>query len=109
MIAKDMAEKANYEIITDLSKKINEFKGYDSSYTNPRTGRMIVSRDGVNFYVTFEPICTTDEKSLASLTRSSDWWLNNGPRTDMGQSPTSKSSREIDRELTFAKIDKNDI
>lgn len=40
---------ANYNLVTDLSQKINQLKGYEVTYSNPRCGKMIINKDGYNF------------------------------------------------------------
>lgn len=42
---------ANYNLVTDLSQKINQLKGYEVTYSNPRCGKMIINKDGYNYIV----------------------------------------------------------
>lgn len=55
---------ANYDLITDLSKKIGYLKGYDYAYMLPSAGMMMVSHKGVNFMLTAEPISRTEDVLL---------------------------------------------
>lgn len=44
-------ESANYNLVTDLSQKINQLKGYEVAYSNPGCGKMIINKDGYNYIV----------------------------------------------------------
>lgn len=58
-------EKANHNLITDLSRKIGDLKGYDYAYNGPKTGMMIISYGGYNYLVTAEPLSYSDQVSLS--------------------------------------------
>ena len=54
----------NHELITDLSAKVNLMKGYEVGYGNPKNGKMIINKDGVNYLITVEPLLNYNGKSL---------------------------------------------
>lgn len=49
-------ETANHNLITDLGMKVNMLKGYESAYSNPKKGIMIINQNGQNFLVSAEYI-----------------------------------------------------
>lgn len=52
---KDMEAK-NYGLVSDMASKLNNLKGYEVGYSNPRKGKMIVNHNGENYLVDIEPI-----------------------------------------------------
>lgn len=57
-------KNAYYDLITDLAKKINDLKGYESAYMLPSSGRILITHNGVNFMLTADILSTTDTTSL---------------------------------------------
>lgn len=64
---KNAREESNayYDLITDLSKKIGDLKGYDYGYSSPKAGMMIVSYKGHNFLITAEALSRTEDASIS--------------------------------------------
>lgn len=56
----------NYELITDLAQKLNSLKGYDTAYSNPKKGKMLVSHNCWLFIVDVEPIGYIGENTLSN-------------------------------------------
>lgn len=54
----------NYNLITDMAQKLNNLKGYDTAYTNPQKGKMIVNFEGQLYMLDVEPIGTMKEPTL---------------------------------------------
>lgn len=54
----------NYNLVTDMAQKLNTLKGYDTAYTNPQKGKMIVDFNGQLYMVDIEPIGTIGENTL---------------------------------------------
>lgn len=50
----------NFNLVGDLCSKINNLKGYDTAYGDPHDGKIIINKDGVNYFVDIEPICEGD-------------------------------------------------
>lgn len=59
----------NYNLITDMSQKLNTLKGYNTAYTNPEKGKMIVDFNGQLFLVDVEPITCMKENTLENAMR----------------------------------------
>ena len=53
---KDEIEACNYALVTDMAMKLNLLKRYEAGYSNPRKGKMIVNKDGVNYIIEITPI-----------------------------------------------------
>lgn len=56
----------NYELITDLAQKLDNLKGYDTAYTNPKKGKMLINHNGQLFIVDVEPIGCMGEDTLSN-------------------------------------------
>lgn len=46
----------NFDLVRDLCSKINNLKGYDTAYSDPHDGKIIINKDGMNYLVDIEPI-----------------------------------------------------
>jgi hypothetical protein len=57
-----MNEKENeyYDIITDLALKIQQLKGYQTAYSKPKEGKMVINHNGINYIVEFNCIGKAD-------------------------------------------------
>ena len=62
---KELRDK-NCELITDLAQKINNLKGYDTAYTNPKKGKMLINHNGQLFIVDVELIGCMGENTLSN-------------------------------------------
>lgn len=51
-----IAGSYNFNLVGDLCGKINNLKGYDTAYGNPHDGKIIINKDGMNYFVDIEPI-----------------------------------------------------
>ena len=58
------AQSKNYDLVHDMATKLNNMKGYEAGYANPRKGVMIVNYNGQNFLVDIEPIVTKGKPTL---------------------------------------------
>ena len=52
---RDMEAK-NYDLVNDMASKLNNLKGYNVGYSNPKKGKMIINYNGENYLVDIEPI-----------------------------------------------------
>lgn len=68
-----------YNLITDLAKKIGILKGYDTAYTVPSTGMMIINHDGINYLVTVDAL--SNDVSLSEEMKRSEHYFRD--REDM--------------------------
>lgn len=59
-----VAQSQNYDLVHDMATKLNNMKGYEVGYANPKKGIMIVNFNGQNFLVDIEPIATKGEPTL---------------------------------------------
>lgn len=66
-------EAANYILVTDMSQKLNYMKRYETGYANPKSGRMIINMNGVNYFVEITPV---DDRPIGDTIRDNMWWLN---------------------------------
>lgn len=57
-------EAANYNLITDIASKLSVMKGYEAAYSNPRKGKLLVNKDGVNYIVEVTPLLQDNDLSL---------------------------------------------
>lgn len=70
----------NYEITSKLTEVLNNVKGFDAAMSNPRQGKILVRHNGIDFYVTIEPVFNTDEevkenssKSFVEVVKAHNW------------------------------------
>jgi hypothetical protein len=66
---KNVVESKNYELVTDVTSKLNNLKKYEVGYSNPRNGKMIINFNNQNYLVTVEPIITQGEQTLENAMR----------------------------------------
>ena len=59
-----VAQSQNGDLVHDMATKLNNMKGYEVGYANPKKGIMIVNFNGQNFLVDIEPIATKGEPTL---------------------------------------------
>ena len=52
----------NYDVTNKMTEVLNNVKGFDVAMSNPRQGKMLVRHNGINFYVTIEPIFNDNEE-----------------------------------------------
>lgn len=57
---KEVTEGKNYDLVTDLSQKLNLLKGYEVGYSNPKKGIFIINKEGTNYVVNVNPILKDD-------------------------------------------------
>lgn len=58
-------EHATSNLVTDMAKKLNDLKGFEAGYGNPKKGKMIVNHNGVNFIIRVEPVqCGSIEDAM---------------------------------------------
>lgn len=69
--------KHNYELVTDMTRKLQNLKWYEVGYSNPRKGKMIVNFNGQNYLVDVEPINTRGDGSLENAMREYNFVFNN--------------------------------
>lgn len=68
-----IAEKNNYQFVADISKSLDMLKGFEVGYSNPKKGKMIINRNGINFVVDVEPI---GEGTLNEAMKNYNWIFN---------------------------------
>ena len=67
MMRKELTEEeksGNYNLVQDMSRKLNEMKGFEVGYSDPSLGKMIVNHNGQNFILEATPIHPVSGDSL---------------------------------------------
>lgn len=70
----------NYNVTNKVFEVLNNIKGFDVAMSNPRKGKIIVRHNGINYYMTIEPIFNdnkegkeADSKSFEEIAKSHSW------------------------------------
>jgi len=50
------AEGQNYNLVCDMAQKLGMLKGYETGYSGPKKGKMIINKDGVNYLIDITPV-----------------------------------------------------
>lgn len=72
----EKARALNYDLVTDMAAKLDNLKGYDAAFMNPRKGKMIVNFNGQNYIVDVEPINTRGNGSLQNAMKEYNFIFN---------------------------------
>lgn len=62
-------ESKNYDLVVDMATKLQNLKGYEIGYSNPRKGKIIINHNGQNYLINIEPISTRGEPTLENAMR----------------------------------------
>ena len=49
-------KSGNYNLVQDMSRKLNDLKGFEVGHQDPSLGKMIVNHNGQNFILEATPI-----------------------------------------------------
>ena len=69
-------DKRNHDVTNKIFEVLNKVKGFDVAIRNPKTGKLLIRHNNINFYVTIEPVYNDNETGKKRETEQFDKLLN---------------------------------
>lgn len=55
-----MFDERSYNLVIKVAEKLQQMKGFETAYSNPKKGVLIINLDGQNFLIEASPILEQD-------------------------------------------------
>lgn len=65
-------DNRNHDVTNKMFEVLNNVKGFDVASRNPKTGKLLIRHNNINFYVTIEPVYNDNEEGKKRETEPFD-------------------------------------